>query len=99
MDGVVRYDNKFFDKHLDLNVMVGASQEMSRDRKINASRKDPINGNVDVIDGATSDPNTSGNQNEMDHAFLLRPHQLGLGQQISVGDEYTRRRFFTFLER
>ncbi len=64
MDGVVRYDNKFFDKHLDLNVMVGASQEMSRDRKINASRKDPINGNVDVIDGATSDPNTSGNQNE-----------------------------------
>lgn len=33
MDGVIRYENKLFNDRLDLNVMLGASQEMYRDRK------------------------------------------------------------------
>lgn len=64
MDGVIRYENKFFDKRLDLNVMVGASQEMFRDRKINASKYDPIDSSVDVINGATGDALASGEHTE-----------------------------------
>lgn len=64
MDGVIRYENKFFNKRLDLNAMVGASQEMFRDRKINASKYDPVDGNVDVIDGATGDALASGGHTE-----------------------------------
>lgn len=64
MDGLVRYENKFFDKRLDLNVMLGASQEMFRDRKINASKYDPTDPSMDVIDGATGDAQASGAHSE-----------------------------------
>lgn len=64
MDGVIRYENKFFDKRLDLNVMLGASQEMFRDRKMNASKYDPIDSSVDVINGATGDALASGEHTE-----------------------------------
>lgn len=64
MDGVIRYENAFFDKRLDLNVMLGASQEMYRDRKINASKYDPTDPSMDVIDGATGDATASGAHSE-----------------------------------
>ncbi len=64
MDGVVRYENSFFDKRLDLNVMLGASQEMFRDRKVNATKYDPTDPSMDVIDGATGDATASGAHTE-----------------------------------
>lgn len=64
MDGVIRYENKLFNDRLDLNVMLGASQEMYRDRKINAGKYDPIDPSMDVIDGATGDATNSGAHTE-----------------------------------
>lgn len=63
MDAVVRYENRFFDK-LDLNVMVGASQEMRRDRQFSATKYDWIDSSVDVINGATGDAEASGSHTE-----------------------------------
>lgn len=64
MDGVVRYENKFFNKRLDLNVLLGASQEMERDRDFSAKRYDWIDSSVDVIDGATGDAEATGSHKE-----------------------------------
>ena len=64
MDGTIRYENKFFNDRLDLNVMVGASQEMYRDRKINAGKYDPVDSSMDVIDGAVGDATSSGAHTE-----------------------------------
>lgn len=64
MDGVIRYDNKFFNKKLDLNAMVGTSQEMRRDRQFIATKYDWIDSSVDVIDGATGESTTSGYHTE-----------------------------------
>lgn len=64
MDGVVRYENRFFDKRLDLNILAGASQEMRRDRKFSAQKYDWIDSSVDVIDGATGESTTSGSHSE-----------------------------------
>ena len=64
MDGVIRYENNFVDNQLSLNVMLGASQEMRRDRQFTAKRYDWIDPSVDVIDGATSDSETSGYHKE-----------------------------------
>lgn len=64
MDGVIRYENKLFNDRLDLNVMLGASQEMYRDRKISAGKYDPIDPSMDVIDGATGDATNSGAHTE-----------------------------------
>lgn len=73
MDGVIRYDNQFFNKRLDLNVMLGASQEMYRDRTINASKYDPTDPSMDVIDGATGDALASGAHSEwVMHSYFGR---------------------------
>lgn len=64
MDGVVRYENKFFDKRLDFNVLAGASQEMRRDRSFSAQKYDWIDSSIDVIDGATGESTTSGSHSE-----------------------------------
>lgn len=64
MDAVVRYDNKFFNKKLDLNVLAGASQEMRRDRSFNALKYDWIDSSIDVIDGATGESTTEGKHSE-----------------------------------
>ena len=64
MDAVARYDNKFLDNRLDLNVMVGASQEMSRDRAFSAKKYDWIDSSMDVINGATSDAEATGSHTE-----------------------------------
>lgn len=64
MDGVVRYENKFFDNRLDLSVLTGASQEMRRDRAFSAQKYDWIDSSVDVINGATGESTTSGSHSE-----------------------------------
>lgn len=64
MDGIVRYENKFFNKKLDLNVLVGASQEMRRDRSFTAKRFDLLDPSLGVIDGATGESTTSGSHSE-----------------------------------
>lgn len=64
MDGVVRYENNFFNNHLELNAMVGASQEMRRDRSFSAQRYDWIDSSMDVINGTTGESTTSGSHAE-----------------------------------
>lgn len=64
MDGVVRYENKFFNNKFSLNALLGASQEMRRDRNFSAQKYDWIDPSVDVIDGATSDAIASGGHTE-----------------------------------
>lgn len=64
MDGVIRYENRFLDNRLDLNVMLGASQEMRRDRSFSAQRYDWVDSSVDVINGATGESTTSGSHSE-----------------------------------
>ena len=46
MDGVIRYENRFLDNRLDLNVMLGASQEMRRDRSFSAQRYDWVDSSL-----------------------------------------------------
>lgn len=64
MDAVVKYENKFINNKLDLNVMAGASQEMRRDRKFNAQKYDWVDSSIDVIDGATGESVTEGSHSE-----------------------------------
>lgn len=64
MDGTIRYENRFFDKKLDLNVLAGTSQEMRRDRSFDAKRYDWLDSSVDVINGATGESTTNGSHTE-----------------------------------
>lgn len=64
MDAVVRYEDRFFNDRLDLSAMVGASQEMRRDRSFSAQKYDWIDPSVDVIGGATGESVTSGSHSE-----------------------------------
>ena len=64
MDGVIRYENKFFNNRFDLNAMVGASQEMRRDRSFSAKKYDWLDSSVDVINGATGESTTTGSHSE-----------------------------------
>ena len=64
MDATVRYENSFIDNNLDLNVLLGASQEMRRDRSFSAQKYDWIDSSVDVINGATGESTTSGSHTE-----------------------------------
>ncbi|GAA4440344.1 TonB-dependent receptor [Ravibacter arvi] len=60
MDGLVRYDTKVLDK-LDVNVMVGASQEYTKNFWFEASKMDLLDPGLGVIDGATVDAAAQGN--------------------------------------
>lgn len=64
MDAVVRYDAKFFNNRFDLNAMVGASQEMRRDRSFSAQKDNLLDSSMDVINGATGDATVSGGHDE-----------------------------------
>ena len=64
MDATVRYENSFIDNNLDLSVLLGASQEMRRDRSFSAQKYDWIDSSVDVINGATGESTTSGSHTE-----------------------------------
>lgn len=59
MDGVLRYNKKFF-KKLDLGVMLGASQEQYEERKNSSSKYDLLDPALDVINGATGDATANG---------------------------------------
>lgn len=60
MDIVGRYENKFFDNRLDLQVMAGASQEKWEERKNSATKYDLLDPALDVINGATGEASASG---------------------------------------
>ncbi len=60
MDGIARYENKFFDDKFDLNVMLGASQEQWEERNTKASKYDLLDPALDVLDGAIGDASASG---------------------------------------
>ncbi|WP_149239842.1 SusC/RagA family TonB-linked outer membrane protein [Dyadobacter sp. 32] len=60
MDGLIRYDLTVA-KHLAINAMVGASQEMYRRDWFSASKMDLIDPQLSVIDAATLDAAAGGN--------------------------------------
>ncbi len=64
MDGVARYEHKFFSDRLNFTVMAGASQEQYRSQSFSASRKDLIDPSLSVINGATGDMSASGSASE-----------------------------------
>lgn len=64
MDGVIRYENKFFNDKFDFSIMAGASQEQFHEEKFNASRKDLIDPSVGVIGGAVGDASVGGSATE-----------------------------------
>lgn len=63
MDGLVRYDRTFMDR-LNVNLMVGTSQEYYKYNYFNASKLDLIDGSLGVIDAATTDAAANGNAND-----------------------------------
>lgn len=64
MDGLVRYENRFIKDKLEMNAMLGMSQEMRRDRSFDARKYDWVDPSVDVINGATGESVTSGSHTE-----------------------------------
>lgn len=60
MDGIARYDTKLADK-LDLNVMVGTSQEYYKNAWFQASKLDLVDPELSVLDAATMDAAAVGN--------------------------------------
>ena len=94
MDGVARYKNTFVDDKLDLQVMLGASQEMRRDQSFSARRYDWVDPSVNVIDGFTGESTSNGSRSE----WAMRSYfdvSIWVGHKIPVGAEFAGRRFFT----
>lgn len=60
MDIVGRYEKRFFNDRLDLNVMVGASQEQWEERTNQATKYDLLDPALDVIGGAIGDASAGG---------------------------------------
>ncbi|WP_229236122.1 TonB-dependent receptor [Dyadobacter tibetensis] len=63
MDGIVRYEKMLFGD-LNLNVMLGTSQEYYKTSYFSASKMDLIDPTLSVIDAATMDANVSGNASD-----------------------------------
>jgi TonB-dependent starch-binding outer membrane protein SusC len=63
MDGLVRYDRTFMQR-LNVNLMVGTSQEYYKNSYFNASKLDLIDGSLSVIDAATLDAAANGNASD-----------------------------------
>lgn len=63
MDGVVRYDKEITDK-LQMNLMIGASQEYYKSLHFNASKLDLVDPSLTVIDAATMDAAAGGNASD-----------------------------------
>lgn len=87
MDGVIRYENKFFNNRFDLNAMVGASQEMRRDRSFSAKKYDWLDSSVDVINGATGESTTTGSHSEWAMRSFFGRINLGWDNKILVGSK------------
>ncbi|MGL5787992.1 MAG: SusC/RagA family TonB-linked outer membrane protein [Bacteroidales bacterium] len=64
MDGVIRYENRFLKDKFDLKAMLGASQEMRRDRSFDSKKYDWVDPSVDVINGATGEAVATGSHAE-----------------------------------
>lgn len=64
LDGVIRYENKFFNEKLDLGVMLGASQEQFHEEKFSVSRQDLLDPSLGVVDGAVGESSGSGSATE-----------------------------------
>lgn len=77
MDGVARYNKKFFQKKLDFSIMLGASQEQYEERKNNASKYDLLDPALDVINAATGDASAGGER----YGWAMRSYfgRLNLG--------------------
>ncbi len=60
MDALLRYEKQFMDR-LQMNVLLGASQEYYKDRWFNASKLDLVAPELSVINAATQDANAGGN--------------------------------------
>src|SRR5690554_2075076 len=63
MDGIVRYDKEILDG-LQMNLMVGASQEYYKSLHFNASKLDLVDPGLSVIDAATMDAAAGGNASD-----------------------------------
>src|SRR5690606_35805819 len=63
MDGLIRYDRNMFDK-LEMNLLLGASQEYYKNAWFQASKLDLIDPDLSVIDAATMDAAASGNASD-----------------------------------
>lgn len=63
MDGLIRYDRNLFDK-LEMNLLLGASQEYYKNAWFQASKLDLIDPELSVIDAATMDAAASGNASD-----------------------------------
>lgn len=63
MDGIVRYDKEITDG-LQMNLMVGASQEYYKSLHFNASKLDLVDPGLSVIDAATLDAAAGGNASD-----------------------------------
>lgn len=60
MDGIARYERTFMDR-LQMDIMLGASQEYYKDQWFNASKLDLIDPSLSVINAATVDASAGGN--------------------------------------
>ncbi len=63
-DIVLRYNNKFVNNRLDFNIMVGASQELYREKNFDARKYDLIDLGLSSINAATGDATASGKSSE-----------------------------------
>ncbi len=63
-DAVLRYENKFLNKNLTLNFMLGASQELYRFKDFGVSKQDLIDLSMDALDGATGQASANGGKTE-----------------------------------
>lgn len=64
MDGIIRFDKAVFNDQLQINAMVGASQEYYKDHWFSALKRDLIDPSLTVIDAATMDPVAGGNASD-----------------------------------
>lgn len=63
-DVVLRYNTKLINNKLDLNVMVGGSQELYREKNFDARKYDLIDLSLNSINAATGDATASGTSTE-----------------------------------
>ncbi len=63
-DVVARYETNLADNRLGLKVMLGASQELYRNRRFSVRRFNQIDPSLDVLDGAIGESSSSGTRTE-----------------------------------
>ena len=81
MDGIIRYDKKLF-KRLELNAMIGTSQEYYKTNSFLASKMDLVDPDLTVLDAATIDASASGNASD----WAMRSYFGGLN--LNLDEKY-----------